>query len=148
MTDDIYAWPDLLPSKEHASEEDLYFASWAYKVRSELGGVYDMMSRAMPDDPRQLDELVTQQIDGWLPRVAALAVKAEYFLNAAKARHWPPSIDIEGNKMTVADRETIYDARLAPYRFVRDELDSMTKRMIDRVRWAQSVRKIQAEAQY
>jgi hypothetical protein len=148
MTDDLYQWPDLLPSKDHSSEEDLYFASWSYRVRNELNSTYEMMSHPMPDDPRQLDELVTQQIDGWLPRVAALAVKAEYFLNAAKARHWPPNIDVEGNKLTVADRETIYDARLAPYRFVRDELDSLTKRMIDRIRWAQSVRKIQGEAQY
>lgn len=148
MTDDIYAWPDLLPSNDHAAEEDLYFASWAYKVRNELNSVYAMMFKPMPDDPRLLDEQVTQEVDGWLPRVAALAVKAEYFLNAAKGRHWPTAIDVEGNKLTVADRETIYDGRLAPYRFVRDELDSLTKRMVDRVRWAQSVRKVQGDAQY
>lgn len=147
MTDDIYGWPNLLPDA-NATEEDLYFASWAYKVRSELSAVYDMMFHPMPDDPRQLDELVTQQIDGWLPRVAALAVKAEYFLNAAKGRLWPAQIDVEGNKLTVSDREVIYDTRLAPYRFVRDELDALTKRLVDRVRWAQSVRKVQAEAQY
>ena len=147
MTDDLYSWPNLLPDEGKASEEDLYFASWAYKVRAELGPVYDTMAHPMPDDPRQLDNLVTQEIDGWLPRVASLAVKAEYFLNAAKARMWPPGYDIEGNKLTVADRETIYDGRLAPYRFVRDELDSLTKRMVDRVRWAQSVRKVQGDAQ-
>lgn len=144
--EDIYAWPNLLP--EGAGEEDLYFASWAYRVRSELNSVYDMMAKPMPDDPRLLDELVTQQIDGWLPRVASLAVKGEYFLNAAKGRLWPPQIDIEGNKLTVSDREVIYDTRLAPYRFVRDELDSLTKRLVDRVRWAQSVRKVQEAAQY
>lgn len=148
MTDSIYDWPDLVPSPDHSSDKDLYFASWAYKVRSELSGVYDVMSKPMPDDPRLLDDLVTQEIDGWLPRVAALAVKAEYFLNDAKARHWPTQFDIEGNKLTVTDREVLYDSRLAPYRFVRDELDSMTKRMVDRVRWAQSVRKVQGEAQY
>ena len=147
MTDDIYAWPNLLPDSS-ASEEDLYFASWAYKVRTELNPVYDTMAHPMPDDPRQLDTLVTQEIDGWLPRVAALAVKSEYFLNAAKARLWPPSFDVEGTKLTVADREAIYDTRLAPYRFVRDELDMLTKRLVDRVRWAQSVRKVQADAQY
>jgi hypothetical protein len=147
VTDDLYAWPNLVPTEDHSSEEDLYFAQWAYRVRTELQSVYDTMFKAMPDDPRLLDEQVTQEIDGWLPRVAALAVKAEYFLNAAKARHWPAGIDVEGNKLTVADRETIYDGRLAPYRFVRDELDMMVKRMVDRVRWAQSVRKIQSEAQ-
>lgn len=148
MTDDIYAWPNLLPAEGQASEEDLYFAQWAYKTRSELNSVYDMMAHPMPDDPRQLDTLVTQQIDGWLPRVAALAVKAEYFLNAAKAQKWPPAFDVEGAKLTVADRESIYDGRLAPYRFVRDELDMLTHRLIDRVRWAQSVRKQQNDAQY
>jgi hypothetical protein len=101
----------------------------------------------MPDDPRQLDELVTREIDGWLPRVAALAVRAEYFLNAAKASHWPAQFDIEGNKLTVTDREVLYDTRLAPFKFVRDELDMMTKRMVDRVRWSQSVRKQQGDAQ-
>lgn len=145
--EDIYQWPNLLPDA-NASEEDLYFASWAYKVRTELNSVYDMMSKPMPDDPRLLDELVTQQIDGWLPRVAALAVKGEYFLNAAKGRLWPSQFDVEGNKLTVSDREVIYDTRLAPYRFVRDELDALTKRLVDRVRWAQSVRKQQADAQY
>jgi hypothetical protein len=137
-----------LPDAAHNSEKDLFFASWAYKVRSELASVYETMAHPMPDDPRQLDALVTQEIDGWLPRVAALAVKAEYFLNEAKARHWPAAYDIEGTKLTVADRETLYDSRLAPYRFVRDELDMLTKRMVDRVRWAQSVRKVQADAQY
>jgi hypothetical protein len=147
MDDDIFAWPNLLPDKEHATEDDLYWASWAYRSYSTLGDVYDMMSKPMPDDPRQLDELVTQQIDGWLPRVASLAVKAEFFLNAAKAAKWPAQFDSEGNKLTVTDREVQYDTALAPYRFVRDELDSLTKRMVDRVRWAQSVRKVQGDAQ-
>lgn len=147
MTDDIFAWPNLLPDKNSATENDLYWASWAYRVRSELEDVYTMMSSPMPDDPRQLDELVTQKIDGWLPRVASLAVKAEFFLNAAKAEKWPDQVDVEGIKRTVTDREVIYDTALAPYRFVRDELDSLTKRMVDRVRWAQSVRKVQGDAQ-
>lgn len=145
---DIYDWPNLMPAEEHPTEPDLVFASWAYKVRAELNPVYDTMSKPMPDDPRQLDALVTDEIDGWLPRVAALAVKAEYFLNEAKSRKWPAGLDMEGNKLTVADREVIYDGRLAPYRFVRDELDMLTKRMVDRVRWAQSVRKVQSDAQY
>jgi hypothetical protein len=146
VADDLYQWPNLLP-EQNPSEDDLYFAQWAYRVRTELNSVYDTMSRPMPDDPRQLDELVTREIDGWLPRVAALAVRAEYFLNAAKASHWPAQFDIEGNKLTVTDREVLYDTRLAPFKFVRDELDMMTKRMVDRVRWSQSVRKQQGDAQ-
>jgi hypothetical protein len=147
VTDDIYAWPNLIPNKDKATEDELYWASWAYRTRSELESVYTMMSKPMPDDPRELDALVTQEIDGWLPRVAALAVKAEFFLNASKASMWPSQYDQEGNKLTVTDREVIYDSSLAPYRFVRDELDSLTKRMVDRVRWAQSVRKVQGDAQ-
>lgn len=147
MTDDIYAWPDLLPDKDSAREEDLRWASWAYRTRQELEPVYQVMDHPMPDDVTELDTLVTQEIDGWLPRVAALAVKAEYYLNAAKVFKWPTQFDQDGNKLTVTDREVLYDSRLAPYRFVRDELDSLTKRMVDRVRWAQSVRKGQAEAQ-
>ena len=147
MVEDIFAWPNLLPDKESATENDLYWAGWAYRLRSELEPVYTMMAKPMPDDPRELDALVTQDIDGWLPRVAALAVKAEFFLNAAKAAKWPNQFDEEGNKLTVTDREVIYDTQLAPYRFVRDELDSLTKRMVDRVRWAQSVRKVQGDAQ-
>lgn len=147
MTDDIYAWPDLLGDRSEASESDLYFASWAYKTRSELNRVYDVMSKPMPDDVTQLDTLITQDIDGWLPRVAALAVKAEFFLAAAKAEKWPPQITADGEKLTVADRETRYETALASRRFVRDELDALTKRMVDRVRWAQSVRKQQGDAQ-
>lgn len=148
MTDDLFSWPDLLSGEEQSSESDLFFAQWAYKVRTELNSVYDMMSHPMPDDPRQLDTLVTQEIDGWLPRVAALAVKAEYFLASAKAEKWPPHMTVDGEKLTVADREVLYESRLASRRFVRDELDMLTKRMVDRVRWAQSVRKQQNEAQY
>ena len=147
VEEDIYAWPNLLPDKDHAGEDALYWASWAYRTRSELTPVYEVMGKPMPDDPRELDTLVTQFIDGWLPRVAALAVKAEFFLNAAKASMWPSQIDEEGIKRTVTDREVVYDSALAPYRFVRDELDSLTKRMVDRVRWAQSVRKVQGDAQ-
>ena len=145
---DIYAWPDLLPDKDNTGEEDLRWAAWAYKSRQELEPVYQMMARPLPDDPKLLDELVTQEIDGWLPRVAALAVKAEYYLNAAKVFKWPTQFDADGNKLTVTDREVMYDSRLAPYRFVRDEFDTLTKRLVDRVRWSQSVRRIQIEANY
>lgn len=147
MEDSIYDWPSLLSDKDSASENLLYWASWAYRIRSELDPVYSMMSKPMPHDARELDTLVTDEIDGWLPRVAALAVKAEFFLNAAKAENWPSQVNEEGIKLTVTDREVMYDSRLAPYRFVRDELDSLTKRMVDRVRWAQSVRKVQGDAQ-
>lgn len=148
MEDDIFQWPELLPDEHDRTEDDLYFASWAYRVRSTLEPVYDVMNKPMPDDVGQLDTLVTQEIDGWLPRVAALAVKAEFFLNHSKSAKWPPQITADGEKLTVADRETRYDTALAPYRFVRDELDSLTKRMTERVRWAQSVRKVQGEANY
>lgn len=147
MTDDLYGWPNLLPD-EGASEDDLYHASWAYRVRTELNPVYEVMSKPLPDDPHLLDDVITQQIDGWLPRVASLAVKAEYFLAAGKASKWPSQITPDGEKLTVADREVLYESRLATRRFVRDELDSLVKRMNERVRWGQSVRKQQNEAQY
>ena len=126
---------------------NLAFAAWAYRVRTELQPVYETMGRPLPDDPTLLDQVVTNDIDGWLPRVAALAVKAEFFLNAGKAEMWPAQFDIEGNKLTVTDREVLYDTRLATRRYVRDELDSMVRRMAERVRWSQSVRKLQGDAQ-
>jgi len=146
MTEDLYGWPNLLP-ESNPSESDLAFAAWAYRVRTELQPVYETMGRPLPDDPTLLDQVVTNDIDGWLPRVAALAVKAEFFLNAGKAEMWPAQFDIEGNKLTVTDREVLYDTRLATRRYVRDELDSMVRRMAERVRWSQSVRKLQGDAQ-
>lgn len=146
IDDGIYDWPDLFPNGFDATEHDMAFASWAHAVRDELAPVYDFMWRPLPDDPRLLDAMVTSDIDGWLPRVSALAVRAEYWLSMAKFEKWPSSENEDGKKVTVSDREAKHATLLAPYRYVRDELDTLAHRMVDRVRWGQSVRKQQESA--
>lgn len=140
----IYDWPEL----EDGDDYDRAHARWAHAVRLELEPVYEIMNRPLPDDPRILKQVVNDWLDGWMARVAALAVKAEYYLNAAKGTKWPPQITEDGEKLTVADRDSRYDGALAPYRFVRDELNTLLKLMQNRVMWAQSVLKLQEAANY
>lgn len=139
--EEIYFWPNLIQDVS-----DMDFAKWAYSVKEELAPVYASVGRPLPEDPVLIDEFVTNEIDGWLPRVAAMAVRAEFWLNRAKGAKWPSKEGAEG-KLTEGDRNAKYDADLAPYRFVRDELDSLVKRMTERVRWSQSVRKQHSDAQ-
>lgn len=141
----VYDYPDLL--RRGYDDDDEAFVAWALAVRKELAPVYGTMRKPLPDDPVRLDTVVTQEIDGWLPRVASLAVLAEYHLDSAKERHWPGPISDDGEKLNVTDREVRMTTSLAPYRLVRDDLDQLVKRMSERVRWAQSVRKQQGEAQ-
>ena len=139
--EEIYFWPNLIQDVS-----DMDFAKCAYSAKEELKPVYEALSRPLPEDPVLIDTFVTEKIDGYLPRVAAMAVRAEFWLNKAKGSKWP-SKENENGKLTEGDRNAKYDADLAPYRFVRDELDSLVKRMVDRVRWSQSVRRVHAEAQ-
>ena len=90
----VYDWPELVAA--NADGQDIIFAGWAQAVRHELDPVYKIMRIPLPDDPVRLDEVVTQDVDGWLPRVASLAVLAEYHLNAAKERKWPPHMTADG----------------------------------------------------
>ena len=142
----VYEWPALVGDSD-PTDDDQRFADWAYAVRDHLEPVFQTMSGPLPDDPVELDKVVTEHVDGWLPRVTFLAVRAEYYLNRAKAAKWPPQITADGEKLTAGEREARYDSALAPYRFVRDELDGLAKRMSERVRWSQSVRRVHQDAQ-
>lgn len=141
----VYEWPQLFGSE--ADENDNRFELWALEAREELAPLYRVMRQPLPDNPVDLDNVVTEFIDGWLPRAASLLVIAEYYLDDAKARKWPPQITADGEKLTVNDRESRMTTALAPYRLVRDEFEQLVRRATDRVRWAQSVRKPHAEAQ-
>jgi len=144
---DIYQWPALLTDPD--DELEVEWSVWAYTVRNELAPVYSAAFKPLPDQPKLLDDVVTQEIEGWLPRVAALAVKAEYYLATFKGIRYPrPMNDPDtGKAITAGERDARYEGSLAGPRFVRDELDALTKRLGERVRWAQSVRKPQGEAQ-
>lgn len=141
----VYDWPDLIGPGADADDES--FAAWALAVNQEIIPVREVMGKALPDDPRLLREIVTEFLDGWLPRVAALSVLAEYHLDAAKARKWPGQISDDGEKLNVTDREVRMTSALAPYRLVRDDLEQLVRRMHDRVMWVQSVLKLQESAQ-
>lgn len=147
MTDDsndIYDWPDLLEGDPRlVDDEDMAFTAWAYKVNEELASPRRTMQRPMHDDPTIMDQQVTQDIEGWLPRVAFLGTRAEYFYRRAEARKLD-LVKSQAEKMSMAEAEVRMRTLLAPYRFVRDYLVSLQDRMSDRMRWAQSVRKIQA----
>ena len=78
MTDTIYDWPALQQDLDDPLETK--WAQWAMAVRQELQPVYAVAYQPLPDDPVQLDTTVTRDIDGWLPRVAALSVRAEFWL--------------------------------------------------------------------
>lgn len=145
----IYDWPVRYTGDGEADDEDLAFYKFAAEVQRELVPVYESIYKPLPDDPILLDEVITGEIDGWAPRVAALMVRAEWYLQKAKGSKWPskniPTAD--GKPPTEADRTALYTDRLADYRFVRDELENMLNRMDQRIRWGQSVRKVHADAQ-
>lgn len=143
----IYEWPTLQQDLDDQYEKR--WAEWAYAVQDELQPVYEAAFRPLPDEPSLIDADVTRHIDGWLPRVASLAVKAEFYLSAAKALYYPRGLKDPdtGKPLTVSEKDAMFDARLAGFRFVRDELDALTRRLAERRMWAQSVRKPQGEAQ-
>lgn len=144
---DLYSWPTLQQEPDHPFEKQ--WAEWAYAVQDELQPVYEAAFKPLPDNVTLIDHIVTQDIEGWLPRVAALAVKAEFYLAAAKGLFYPHGIKDPdtGKPITAGERDAMFEGRLAGFRFVRDELDQLTRRLTERVRWAQSVRKPQGEAQ-
>lgn len=143
----IYDWPIEYRGDGGADDRDLYFYKWAEDVRSELEPVYTTLHTPLPDDPGLIDSRVTEEIEGWAPRVAFLMVRAEWWLNKAKKDKWPAKgMGADGKPTTEADRQAFYYDALADYRFVRDELETMLTRLVDRMRWAQSVRKVHADA--
>ena len=143
---DIYAWPIQEP--QNMDETDARFYPWVRAIQPELEPVRQAIYEPMSDDPKLIDDHITMFMDGWAPRVAALMVRAEWHLNKAKKTKWPlKSAGPDGKPSTEADRNAQYAEALADYRFVRDELENMLIRMVDRTRWAQSARKVQGEAQ-
>ena len=150
MTDSkpsIYEWPALLTDPDDPTEAE--WATWAYATRDELDPVYAVMYGPIPDDPMLLDQQITEWVDGWLPRVQFHAVKAEYYLATAKGQRYPVGIKDPdtGKPITAGERDARYEGSLAGFRFVRDEFEGLVRRMVDRVRWAQSVRKGHGDAQ-
>ena len=145
----IYDWPIRYSGDGEADDTDIDFYRFAAASQRELVPVYESLYRPLPDDPILLDEVITSEIDGWAPRVAALMVRAEWYLNKAKKTKWPSKsmTTADGKPPTEADRQAIYYDALADYRFVRDELENMLNRMDQRIRWGQSVRKVHADAQ-
>jgi hypothetical protein len=144
--DNVYDWP--IEEPEEMDDIDRRFYPWARAVQHEVAEVRDMLYEPMSDDPQLIDTYVTEWIDGWAPRIAALTVRAEWYLNKAKKVKWPAkALGQDGKPNTEADRNAVYAERLADIRFVRDELENMLIRMVDRTRWAQSARKVQSEAQ-
>lgn len=142
----IYAWPTLIRDPDDPLEKK--WATWAAAVQEELGPVYDVAFQALPEDPTLLDKTVTQFIDGWLPRVAALAVRAEFWLQAAKGVRYPqPRMGENGKPITAGERDAEFEGSLAGFRFVRNELDALVKSLTERRYWAMSVRKSQGAAQ-
>lgn|SRR5574338_60276 len=144
-TSPIYEWPEFSVN----TDLDRAFVRWAELVRDEIQPVREALAQPLSDEPTLIDKEVTEHIEGWLPRVASLAVTAEYFLTQAKLEKWPTKERAVDGKalVTEKDREFIQDAALSQYRFVRDLLDAYVTSMRDRMRWAQSVRKPVAEGQ-
>lgn len=135
----LYDWPEITVR----TERDRHFKAWVDQVMIEIAPVIAAMHRPLPDDPVLLDEYVSQYVEGWSPRVAALAVTAEWFLQQAKAEKWPEKIrGADGKALnTDKDRDAEYEGLLKDYRFVRNYLDTLVAHMRERMRWAQSVRK-------
>lgn len=141
----IYDWPSF----EAVTPLDTAFVNWAELVREQIEPVKEALSQPLSDQPTEIDREVTEHIEGWLPRVASLAVTAEYFLTQAKLEKWPDKArSVDGKPLTTEkDREFQQDAALSQYRFVRDLLDAYVTSLRDRMRWAQSVRKQHADSQ-
>jgi len=133
----------------HDTELDVEFAEWSSEVREELSGVIGSMNKTLPDEPTRLVSVITDEIEGWLPRVASLSVMAEYYLSQAKLEKLPDKKRaMDGKPLTTeSERTAIQEQKLGAYRFVRDLLDAYVVSMKERIRWAQSVRKAQTEAQ-
>lgn len=144
---ELYGWPVLITDPDDAVEME--WARWAYAARDELDPIYQIMYQPIPDNPVELDKQISQHVDGWLPRAQFFAVKAEFYLAQAKGNKYPAGMKDPdtGKPITAGERDAIFEGRLAGHRFVRDEFEGLVRRMVDRVRWAQSVRKGHGDAQ-
>ena len=142
----LYGWPNLITQPGDPTEQE--WLPWAYAAREEMDPVYSVMYQPIPDNPVELDQFITEWVDGWLPRAQFFAVKAEFYLAKAKGERYPrPQNDPDtGKPMTAGERDARYEGTLAGFRFVRDEFEGLVRRMVDRVRWAQSVRKGHGDA--
>lgn len=142
---DLYDWPEIATK----TPLDTAFAHWASLVKDEVREVASRMAEPLPDDPTEVDKFVTRYIEGWAPRIASLAVTAEWFLQQAKSEKWPEKLRTADGKPlnTDADRSAEYEGLLKDYRWVRNYLDMLVTHMRERVRWAQSVRKSHISAQ-
>ncbi len=144
---DIYNWPIQYEGDGEPDDRDIYFYKWAEGVKQDLEPVYEELRTPLPGDAILLDSRITDSVEGWAPRVGELMVRAEWFLNKAKKDKWPSkSMGADGKATTEGDRTAIYHGDLADFRFVRDELENILNRLVDRMRWAQSVRKIHNDA--
>ena len=142
---DLYDWPEITVN----TPLDKAFAHWSSLVKNETAVVSEKMATPLPDDPVELDKFVTQFIEGWAPRIASLAVTAEWFLQQAKSEKWPEKLrSADGKPLnTDADRTAEYEGLLKDYRWVRNYLDMLVTHMRERMRWAQSVRKVHSDIQ-
>lgn len=143
---DLYRWPNLLQDSDDPLERE--WLAWVEQVKQELVPVYEAAYQPLPDDPQQLDEYVSQKIEGWLPRVSTLTAKADFYLDVAQGQRYPqPSTSpVTGKPVTAGERDAQYEGALAGFRFVRNELEGLMKTLTARVRWTQSVRKPVGEA--
>lgn len=141
----LYEWPHVTVN----NDTDRQFKEWVDKVWLEISPVIAAMQRPLPDDPVLVDEYVTQNVEGWAPRVAALATTAEWWLQQAKSEKWPEKLrGADGKPLTTdKDRDAEYEGLLKDYRFIRNYLDTLVAHMRERMRWAQSVRKQHAVVQ-
>lgn len=142
---ELYDWPEIGVN----TPLDKAFAHWSALVKEEVAIPAKKMSSPLPDDPLDLDRFVTEWVEGWAPRVAALAVTAEWFLQQAKSEKWPQKMrSADGKPLnTDADRTAEYEGLLRDYRWVRNYLDMLVTHMRERMRWAQSVRKVHSDIQ-
>lgn len=142
---DLYDWPNISIN----SPLDKAFAHWSSLVKEECKEVAQKMSEPLPDDPSEVDKFVTTYVEGWAPRIATLAVTAEWFLQQAKSEKWPEKLrSADGKPLnTDADRSAEYEGLLKDYRWVRNYLDMLVSHMRERMRWAQSVRKPHSDIQ-
>ena len=142
---ELYDWPEITVN----TELDRAFAYWAGLVKDEVSIPAKKMAEPLPDNPIDLDRFINEWVEGWAPRVASLAVTSEWFLQQAKSEKWPQKLrSADGKPLnTDADRSAEYEGLLKDYRWVRNYLDMLVQHMRERVRWAQSVRKVHSDVQ-
>ena len=108
----LYGWPNLITQPGDPTEQE--WLPWAYAAREEMDPVYSVMYQPIPDNPVELDQFITEWVDGWLPRAQFFAVKAEFYLAKAKGERYPrPQNDPDtGKPITAGERDPICPAPL------------------------------------